>query len=131
VQVRKTAYRGRLGASLGRRSRLRLRLRLRSEFEGSFAASIEVRNELSFEASDERSGALSFETSDARSDVTSTEISDGGSDEVDLQVGVPRCSPANSEASFLTSYRGSFSRDSHSQVDEKGEPLAALPSRTD
>jgi hypothetical protein len=77
-------------------------------FELSFHRSSDASLRQSFEASDVRSDALSFETSDARSDAASTEMSDGRSDEVSFRVSVPRCLPANSEASFLASFQRSF-----------------------
>ena len=111
TDCRKTKGRGRLGASFRRRNRLRLRLRLRSRFEGNFQRSFDTSFRLSFEASDVRSDALSDETSDARSDEASFEMSDGRSDEVSFRVCVLRYFPANSEASFPTSFQGSFQRD--------------------
>ena len=119
MQVRKTAYRVRLGASLRRRNRQRLRLRLRSRFEGSFEKSFDASFRPSFAASDARSNALSFETSDARCDVTSFELSNGRCYEVRFRVCILRYFPANSEASFLASFQGSFPERGNTALTER------------
>ena len=111
-RVRKTAYRGRLGASPLRGSRSSDERSLEVSFELSFQRSFDASFRWNFEASHVSSNALSIETSDARSDEASTEMSDG----VSFRVSVLRCFPVNSGPSFLASFPASFRRSSELPV---------------